>query len=339
MREEIAAKKRAPDTFNGSVRPNLLPVFHYFIGAFLANSCFEELAKKWFEAGAILEEGRFFPNAFMIDFLGRYAGKLIMPDVAFADPRPFAHFSSVPVMKQPRERFITLCGRSMPRFARPLRIMDIGCGDGTLVVRLLQEMQEAGKIQDVGEVLLIDPSPALLARAEEIVRRAFPGSAVKTANLTLQEFSGKIDRGYDIALSSLAYHHMPVEEKRIHLERLKPWIDHLVLFELNANNDTPGLHSPELALSVYQAYGQTIDRVLAHEAPIEIALACVDRFLMTEIISFFTQPRGKRTDYHMLDSQWAELFDSTLGPDFTCLCNTACYADEYISLFIMHYGR
>lgn len=57
LRDEIAAKKLGTHTFNGSVRPNLLPVFHYFIGAFLANSCFEELAKKWFAAGANLERG------------------------------------------------------------------------------------------------------------------------------------------------------------------------------------------------------------------------------------------------------------------------------------------
>jgi hypothetical protein len=79
--------------------------------------------------------------------------------------------------------------------------------------------------------------------------------------------------------------------------------------------------------------------VFAHDAPVDLVLACVDRFLMIEKISFLTQPRGARTDYHMLESQWVELLDSTLSPDFTCLCDSTCYADEYINLFIMHYGR
>ena len=47
-------------------------------------------------------------------------------------------------------------------------------------------------------------------------------------------------------MSSLAYHHMPLEDKRVHLARLKPWIDHFLLFEMDANNDTPDLYSPEL---------------------------------------------------------------------------------------------
>jgi SAM-dependent methyltransferase len=340
LKDEIEAKRLEPDRFEGYVRPNLLPAFRYFIGAFLVDKGWGELGKKWFVAGATSETGGYFSNAFMTSFLDRHAGELIMPDVAFVDPLPFVHFSTVPAIKNARERFIVNCGRSMPRFAHPVKVMDIGCGDGGLVVKLLQEMRSvAGKIDDIGEVLLIDPSPAMLRLAEENVRRAFPASSIKTANCKMEELSDKIDDKYDIALSSLAYHHMPLEKKRIHLERLKPWIDHLVLFELSANHDIPEQHSPELALSVYQAYGRPIDLVFAHDAPVEVVLACVDRFLMTEAISFLTQPRGVRTDYHMLDSQWIELLDSTLGPDFTCLCDSSCHADEYMSLFTVHYGR
>ena len=340
LRDEITAKKIEPGRFDGHVRSNLLPAFRYFIGAFLVDKGWGELGKKWFIAGATSEEGGYFSNAFMTSFLDRHAGRLIMPDVAFADPLPFVHFSTVPAIKKARERFITYCGRSMPRLTHPVRVMDIGCGDGALIVKLLQELQSvSGKIDDIGEILLIDPSPAMLRLAEETVSRAFPASAIKTANCRMEEFSDKINTKYDIALSSLAYHHMPLEKKRLHLERLKPWIDHLVLFELNANNDTPEQHSPELALSVYQSYGRIIDMVFAHDASVEIVLACVDRFLMTEAISFLTQPRGIRTDYHMLDSQWTELFESTLSRDFTCLCDSSCYADEQMSLFIMHYGR
>jgi SAM-dependent methyltransferase len=339
LRDEIAAKKMEPDRFGGSIRPNLLPAFKYFIGAYLVDKGWSDLGKKWFVAGSTSEEGGCFSNAFMTGFLERHAGRLIMPDVAFADPLPFVHFSTVPAMKESRERFVKSCARSMPQFSHPLRVMDIGCGDGALIVGLLQELQAVSKIDAVGEVLLIDPSPAMLRLAVETVRQAFPATAIKTANHKMEEFSDKIDSKYDIALSSLAYHHMPLEKKRIHLERFKPWIDHFVIFELSANHDTPEQYSPELALSVYQSYGRVIDMVFAHDASVELALACVDRFLMTEALSFLTQPRGIRTDYHMLDTQWSELLDSTLGRDFTCLCNSNCYADESMSLFIMHYGR
>jgi len=82
-----------------------------------------------------------------------------------------------------------------------------------------------------------------------------------------------------------------------------------------------------------------IDFVFSHDAPIEVAQACVDRFLMTEAVSLLTQRRGERNDYHMLNTQWHGLFEQTLTPEFLCLCDSPCYADEYFSLFIIHYGR
>lgn len=340
-REEIAAKEIDPERFDsGHVRSNLLPAFKYFIGAFLTDSGHGDLGEKWFVSGATSEEGGYFSNAFMTSFLDRHSGALTMTEPAFADPLPFVHFSTIPIIQKAREQFFQQCGRSMPRFPHPVRVMDIGCGDGALIVKLLQELRSsAGKIDNVAEILLIDPSPAMLRLAEETVRRAFPGTAIKTVNHRIEGFSDKIDSRYDIAVSSLAYHHMPLEKKRFHLERLKPWIDHLVIFELNANHDQPERHSPELALSIYRSYGRLIDMVFDHDAPVELVLACVDRFLMTEVLSLLTQPRGLRTDYHMLDSQWSELLDSTLDRDFDRLCDSICYSDEYFSLFVKHYGR
>ena len=49
--------------------------------------------------------------------------------------------------------------------------------------------------------------------------------------------------------------------------------------------------------------------------------------------------RGDRNDYHMLRTQWHGLFEQTLAPEFPCLCDSPCYADEYLSLFTIHYGR
>ena len=62
-------------------------------------------------------------------------------------------------------------------------------------------------------------------------------------NARIQDCSAGINHHYDIVFSSLAYHNMPIEDKHIHLARLKPWIDHFVLFEMDANNDTPDLYS------------------------------------------------------------------------------------------------
>jgi hypothetical protein len=65
LRDEVVAKWLEPGRFNGSVRPDLLPVFQYFVGAYLVDNGWRELGKKWFVAGATREEGGYFSNAFM----------------------------------------------------------------------------------------------------------------------------------------------------------------------------------------------------------------------------------------------------------------------------------
>lgn len=84
-----------------------------------------------------------------------------------------------------------------------------------------------------------------------MVGKEFPPQRIHAANTRIKGSSDKLDTRYDVALASLAFHHMPYEDKEVHLSRLEPWIDHFLLFELNANNDLPALHSPELALSAY----------------------------------------------------------------------------------------
>ncbi len=314
-------------------------MFHYYVGTTLAAKGHGDIALQWLKTGALIEEGGQFSNAFLVSFLERHNGRMIMPDVAFADPRPFVHFAGVPRIKEPRERFLKHCGRSMPVIRHPLRIMDIGCGNGALVARLLMHLREKGKVGEIAEILLIDPSPAMISLAKRTVGEFFPPSIITTITSRIENVSAAVDRKFDVALSSLAYHHMPLEAKALHLRKLSRWIDHFLLFELDANHDTPELYSPELALSLYQIYGRVIDFVFAHDAPIDVAVACVDCFLMTEAVSILTQPRGVRTDYHMLRSQWHDLFKQVLSPDFSCVCDATAYADEYLELFTLHYGR
>jgi len=337
--DEILRDFPAAGHFDTKIRKNLIPAFHFYIATLIAAKGFGEYSAEWLESGTIAEEDGLFGCAFLLGFLKRHGGMLIMPTVAFRDPRPFIHFSGVPAMKGARQQFIRQCEHSLPAFDAPIRLMDIGCGDGILTTALLTHLLDTKKVPGISEILLIDPSPAMAALAQETVGSAFPDAAIGIENSRIQKCSDKIDKSFDIAVSSLAYHHMPLELKRIHLSRLKPWIDHFLLFELDANNDTPELFSPDLALSVYQSYSRIIDFVFGHDSPVEVAVDCVDSFLMTELVSILTEPRGTRTDYHMLRSQWNTLFQEVLSPEFSLRCDSSAYADEYLTLFTLHYGR
>jgi SAM-dependent methyltransferase len=336
---EIQKGVLAPAGFEVEIAPPLLPAFHFYIATFLAANGAGEQAVAWAASGALLEEEGFFGCSFLLGFLHRYDREFRIPARVFEDPRPFLHFTTVPFMAEARRQFVQRCGDSLPVFDHPIRFMDIGCGDGGLTVAFLKNLVEKHKISGIGEILLVDPSPAMAALAEKTVLAAFPEAAVCIEHGKIQDCSGRIDQKIDIAMSSLAYHHMPIEDKRLHLRRLRPWIDHLVLFEMDANNDTPDLHTPALALSVYQSYGRIFDHIYAHDGPVEVVNASIDSFLMTEVVSILTEPRGVRSDYHMLREQWKMLIEEVLGPEFSLRCDAACYEDDFLAFFALHYGR
>lgn len=336
---EIAQNRAKPSLYESKIRKNLFSAFCFYVGTLLAAQGCDPHYMEWLETGAKCEVNGLSLSAFFMGFLQRHKGKMIKPVIVFEDRRPFVHFSHVPMMKTVRKQLVHQCSDTLPSFDQPVRFMDIGCGDGGLTVMLLSELLESGKVIHISEIHLIDPSPAMLSLAKTTVGDAFPDISVTTENARIQDCSAGICHHYDIAFSSLAYHHMPLEDKRVHLARLKPWIDHFVLFEMDANNDTPDLFSPELALSVYQSYGRMIAFVFASVAPVSEITDCVDSFLMTELVSILTEPRGERTDYHMLRTQWNELFREVLEPEFSLRSDSACYADEFMALFTMHYGR
>ncbi|MDP2932826.1 MAG: class I SAM-dependent methyltransferase, partial [bacterium] len=249
LADEALAKKSGPEQLAANVRPNLMPMFDYYLGAFLAAKGQVELGRQWLAAGALAEEEKLMSNSYLSSFIERRHGKIIMPSVVFADPKPYIHFSGVPTIRDSRFNFLRHCSHSLPKFTRPVRIMDIGCGDGALTAAFINSLREAGKIGDIAEITLIDRSQGMIDVAETTVGRVIKRAAIKAVTGKIEDLADKIDRRYDIVISSLAYHHMPLEQKRVHLKSLKRWMDHFIIFEIDANNDLPEQFSPELALS------------------------------------------------------------------------------------------
>ena len=328
----------APGEADDDIRSNLLSAFHCYVGTLLAAKGAEEAGKVWFREGMPYEEDGLFLNAFVAAFLERQGG-FIMPEVCFADPRRYVHFTTVPVIVETREAFLRQTVHSLPDFAKPLRILDLGTGNGALLAALLQRLQEAGKVKDIEKITFVDSSPAMVELARKTVGAVYPASIMEPVTASIQDYVAAMTERYDLAISTLAYHHMPGEAKMTHMKQLAPRIDHFVLLEFNANTDAPELHSPELAVSTYQSYGCLIDHVFRHDAPMDVVQPCVDCFLMTEAVSIFTQPRGLRSDYHMLHEQWRGFFDEGLGAEFTCQSDATAVGEEYMELFTIHYGR
>lgn len=334
--EQIVHEKTPPEVGLTTIAPELHHHFTYFIGTILCAKGQMERGKDWLREGALNEP---IPgNSYLLDYIERHNNTLAMPQVTFSDPRPFVHFTSVPQIKGARDRFIENSVKSLPRFNQAVKVMDVGCGSGALLIQLLQGLVKVKKIVGVEEILFIDPSEKMLGLATQNAKQVFPSAKIVIEQKRIEdvECSGAT---YDIALAALAWHHMPFEVKLVHLKKWGDHVKHFLMFELEANHDTPEQFSPELAVSMYQAFGGGAALVLGHAAPKEVQKMSVDYFLMTEAISLMTQPRGLRSDYHMLRSQWHDLFAQALGSRFKCLGDETCYSDGNVEFYGVHYGR
>ena len=215
-RAEIGSKKLMPETFSYGGRSNLRSVFDFYVGTVLLAEGRSDAGWKWIKHGTFIEEDGLFLNAFLAGFLERHEGKFIMPETVFADPRPYVHFTTVPIMRNSRLNFLKQCSHSMPEMKRPFRMMDIGCGDGGLTAALIERLREAGRIGDIGEILLVDPSEKMLEMAQRTLADAVPDAPARTLLGRFEKVSHRIEGSYDLAVCSLSYHHMPYQTKIEH---------------------------------------------------------------------------------------------------------------------------
>ncbi len=83
------------------------------------------------------------------------------------------------------------------------RVLDIGCGTGTLAVRIKREHPDVG-------IIGIDPDPQALARARRKAAKA--GVSIQFD----QGFGDELpyrEASFDRVISSFMFHHLPAEEK------------------------------------------------------------------------------------------------------------------------------
>jgi ubiquinone/menaquinone biosynthesis C-methylase UbiE len=84
------------------------------------------------------------------------------------------------------------------------RILDLGCGPGTLCRNLARTCPEA-------EIVGVDPDPGMLERAR---RAAGAGVHFVVADATALPASPPFDRPFDVCVSTLMFHHLGPDEKR-----------------------------------------------------------------------------------------------------------------------------
>jgi ubiquinone/menaquinone biosynthesis C-methylase UbiE len=85
------------------------------------------------------------------------------------------------------------------------KVLEVGCGTGTL------SFLSKRAVGETGEVAGIDIAPKMVARAEEKAARASLDIAFEVASIDELPYP---DEHFDVVISSMMFHHLPVEVKR-----------------------------------------------------------------------------------------------------------------------------
>ena len=94
------------------------------------------------------------------------------------------------------------------------KVLDVGCGTGTLLLMLKQR-------EPAAEVFGVDGDPNVLKLAEQKVRDANVASKLHEGRASEAPFQEQV---FDRVVSSLVFHHLDTEEKLKTLRRIKTWL-------------------------------------------------------------------------------------------------------------------
>jgi SAM-dependent methyltransferase len=123
---------------------------------------------------------------------------------------------------------------------QPVRLLDIGCGDGAALIPALSRSSHIPAYID-----LIEPSAALLEAAVTALHAARIPATVRTWPVTVQGFVAELPDGasWPLAQSTFALHALPVQERSAALANLCPRVGLLAVAEFSVPDLPPG--SPE----------------------------------------------------------------------------------------------
>jgi len=92
------------------------------------------------------------------------------------------------------------------------RVLDVGCGTGTLALLAVDRVGEGGTVEGV------DPAPEMIARARAKAKRRGIDASFREAAVEALPFA---EATFDVVLSSLMYHHLPRPLQLVGLGELK----------------------------------------------------------------------------------------------------------------------
>ncbi|WP_041548043.1 SAM-dependent methyltransferase [Chamaesiphon minutus] len=192
-------------------------------------------------------------------------------------------------------------------------IIDIGPGNGTLLIEIIKQLLALYPIESI-HLILIEQSPEMLAAAQKycqaslIIPITFTPICCRIQEIEPHQWAIiKEQQPIWFVNASLSLHHMPKEIKVPTMAMLANLSTYCLLSDAHYNHDLPEKDTPELIYSVTENYGFVIKDVLKSLASETDKKLCINNFLLTEAINIIKNDRPERGDYHTLIGEWQEI--------------------------------
>ncbi len=189
-------------------------------------------------------------------------------------------------------------------FARSDSLVDLGCGDGIAVCRLLEAIEPFCSVENI---LLVDQSEAATKHATLSVRDCV------ARDLNIRPLHRDIRDDFiwensqnmrPIVFASGALHELTRAEKTKVLAKIKEYSRYFILVELLADHDSEQISTRRLIEESAAFYEILIGDAYQSVADSKKREQIIGGFLLAELLDIWTMPYSLRGNYHMRLEEW-----------------------------------
>jgi|GEM_PF-1713942 len=205
------------------------------------------------------------------------------------------------------------------------KILDIGCGDGTLTVMILEKIRELCNCEKI-EVVLIDPdAESIKIAGNKLDQLSWISFTPIQKPFNLELLSNLLSNEYfELVNASSILHEFPYYEKERILTKLFAVAKNVIVTELEGDHDLILSQSKQLVKTAFFFYKNLFDCIVPDKADPDFE-SFIYGYIFPEFSDILFKNYKNRRNYHLDLPRWQNLYKisgwnyySTLTPTNIC---------------------